>query len=420
MSMISPLKIGSFRILIGAQFLSDMGNWLDFTALASLVAYTWNKGPLAIAMLTFTLGLPWVVVGPFMSVWVDRLPRGPWLASCSLLRVIFALALFWAPNFYTLLIFVFFKEIFGALFDPARQSFIGTVIPRNLLAEATSLSQLSANIMKVVAPSLGGFLIVSEGPRVPFLVEAAGFFISGLLLAWLPTTQNVESKSAQDNTKMLFWVQFKEGWKHSFQNKILAIAIIMMATGLFIVFLYDGLMVLFTKIMKFNQSDYGLLIAAVGFGSVIGSLVVGSFLKWKERPLLLMSTTRILAGLLIVGVGLGALQVIKGVPPLWIGVFFLIGAIGAGSASIPFGYILQTQTDPTMIGRVTAIGNAIQNFSMLVAPAIGGILAAKLGVGIVFVVSGVATSLLGLAFVPFSIRKMIFSNTEKHEIETGF
>ncbi len=420
MSIISPLKIGAFRIFLGAQFLSDMGNWLDFTALASLVAYTWNKGPLAIAMLTVTLGLPWVIVGPFMSVWVDRLPRGPWLASCSLLRVICSLALFWAPNFYTLLAFVFLKEMFGALFDPARQSVIGCVIPRNLLAEATSLSQLSVNIMKVVAPSLGGFLIVSEGARIPFLVEAAGFFVSGLLLAWLPPVQNLESKSAHDCTKKLFWEQFKDGWKHSFQNKTLAIAILIVASGLFIVFLYDGLLVLFTKIIKLDQSDYGLLIGAVGLGSVIGSLIVGSLRKWKERPLLLMCTTLILAGILVVTVGLGALHIIKGEAALWIGVFFLIGAIGAGSASIPFGYILQTQTDPTMIGRVSAIGNSIQNSSMLVAPAVGGILAEKLGVGIVFVASGVAMSLLGFTFVPFSIRKMAFNNTEGHEVGTGF
>ncbi|WP_366162750.1 hypothetical protein ABXS71_06885 [Bacillus infantis] len=71
----SPLKDKAFRSLFGAQVFSDLGNWLDFVALQVIVVYYWGLGESAIAAVIITLGIPWVLIGPFASVFVDRLPK---------------------------------------------------------------------------------------------------------------------------------------------------------------------------------------------------------------------------------------------------------------------------------------------------------------------------------------------------------
>lgn len=70
-----PLKFRPFRSLFGAQLFSDLGNWLDFIALQVIVAYHWGLDETAIAAVIIVLGLPWVIIGPFASVFVDRLPK---------------------------------------------------------------------------------------------------------------------------------------------------------------------------------------------------------------------------------------------------------------------------------------------------------------------------------------------------------
>lgn len=70
-----PLKLQSFRSLFGAQLFSDLGNWLDLIALQVIVAYHWGLDETAIASVIIVLGLPWVIIGPFASVFVDRLPK---------------------------------------------------------------------------------------------------------------------------------------------------------------------------------------------------------------------------------------------------------------------------------------------------------------------------------------------------------
>ena len=43
--MSAPLRERDFRLLFSGQVVSNLGDWLDFLALAVLIAYVWEKGP---------------------------------------------------------------------------------------------------------------------------------------------------------------------------------------------------------------------------------------------------------------------------------------------------------------------------------------------------------------------------------------
>ncbi|WP_336866786.1 hypothetical protein [Peribacillus frigoritolerans] len=75
--------------------------------------------------------------------------------------------------------------------------------------------------------------------------------------------------------------------------------------------------------------------------------------------------------------------------PYWgwmIGAFFL-GFISSGE-SVPYGFILQSETPKQIMGRVSAVTTSLQTFSMLIAPAVGSLLAKWLGVSIVLMGPG--------------------------------
>ncbi|MBA4537230.1 MFS transporter [Bacillus aquiflavi] len=102
------------------QIFSDLGNWLDFTILTVLIIYEWGLDESSMALFVITYGLPWVVIGPFVSVFVDRWSRKKVLMISSFLRIFVIVGYIFAPNLFFLLIFVFFKGTLASLFDPAR------------------------------------------------------------------------------------------------------------------------------------------------------------------------------------------------------------------------------------------------------------------------------------------------------------
>lgn len=272
------------------------------------------------------------------------------------------------------------------------------IVPDSMLPEAVTLSQLSVNTMKIAGPALGGGIIAVFGPKSPFLFEAAGFIAAIVFLLFLPSLTSFEEsdkRMAEDYTvKTSYWKEFSEGIKHIFHTPLLRVSIILSSAAFFIIFLYDGLFIFIAKQIGFNEGNFGLLISAVGAGSVAGSLLLGHWTGWNRKPVHLMSSSAILSGTFIVAVGLGGLGLLNFPPLVWIIGACLLGLLGAGE-SVPYGYVLQSETPKQMMGRVSAAAMSLQTFSMLIAPAAGALLAKQLGASFVMIGAGLATTLLG-------------------------
>jgi hypothetical protein len=72
---------------------------------------------------------------------------------------------------------------------------------------------------------------------------------------------------------------------------------------------------------------------------------------------------------------------------------------------VPYGYVVQVETPPELLGRVFATAGGIQNAFLLMAPPLGAMLAELWGVGFVFTAAGIALALLGL--VVFFLRPAV-------------
>ena len=400
-----PLEFRPFRSLFGAQLFSDLGNWLDFIALQVIVVYHWGLDETAIASVIIVLGLPWVIIGPFASVFVDRLPKKQIMIICLFLKIIFVVGLFFSPNLYVLLLFVFLKGTVAAIYDPARQSLLRFTVPETHLPEAVTLSQLSVNTMKIIGPAIGGSVIAIFGAKSPFLFEAAGFLIAILILIFLPNMDQKEMNTEKKNRyNVSYWKELSGGIKHIAFTPLLKSSVILASVAFFIIFLYDGLFVFIAQNLGFREGDFGLLISAVGLGSVAGSLLMGNWTRWKRKPIHFMSSALLFSGLLIIIMGLGGMEIVTLPTLAWMISAFLLGFLGSGE-SVPYGFVLQSKTPKQMMGRVSAAATALQNFSMLIAPALGSLLAQWLGVSFVLLGAGGATCLLGAIVLIFITRR---------------
>lgn len=167
-----PLTHRSYRFLWIAQVFSDFGNFFDIVALEALIVYEWGLGAGALAAFAFAAGLPWILIGLWVALLVDRISKKRLMLICCILRIPFVIGFILAPDLYWLLPLVFLKEILDVLFDPARQASLRWLVPRDRLEQANALSQLSLNTSKIAAPAFGGLVFAVSGSEAVFLLEA--------------------------------------------------------------------------------------------------------------------------------------------------------------------------------------------------------------------------------------------------------
>ncbi len=419
--MVAPLKIKNFRKFYAAQVISDFGNWIDFTALLVLIAYKWELGSTALAFFYICIGLPYVLLGPFVGVLVDRMNWRNVMIFSDLLRAAIVLSFIWTPNIYVLLSLVFLRGVLNAFFNSSRQVTFRLIVPENLLLQANSLSQLSIYTSKVLGPAISGLLLIVVQPSGAFVINAITYIVSGILIYSLPLTLNNEKHSNElkkikqhKKAKGQFFKEFQEGFKYIFSIRILFVMIGFNAAAFFVIFLFNSLGPLLAKTVGLNETVFGFLISAVGLGSVVGSILIG---QWGEKVnhLLLICFAAMVTGSLIIVLSIGGYGFLPNVPILWLSIWFLIG-IGVSSFSVSYGYILQSKTPSNYLGRVSSTGEAMINVSMVVAPLLGTILTKFIGVSGVFLIAGVLMILLGIIVVLSRSRILVIPQPLSHKI----
>ena len=402
-AFLAPLWHRPFRLLFGGQLVSDLGDWLDFLALIALIVYRWGLGPSAVAALAVAVALPFAVIAPLSGVWADRLPRKALMVAADLGRALVVFGLVFAPSLPAVLALVFLRGVFSTFFGPARQATIAAVVPQDDLLAANSLSQLSFQLSKILGPVLGGLLVAAVGPRSAFMVDAATFLVSAAFIARLPDiTPAARTNEGTVEQAPGFWREFRQGLSPLIRRRSLLLAVASNSAALLIIFTFDSLGGLALRELGIGEALFGLTIGSLGLGTAAGAIAIG---QWGKRihPFVTMGVGQIGGGLVVALLGVAVTSQARGTGA-WVTVYLLIG-LSVAAVLVPYGYVVQVETPPELLGRVFATAGGLQNALLLLAPPLGAVLAELWGVGSVFTAAGMALALLGL--VVFFLRPAV-------------
>jgi MFS family permease len=395
-AMLAPLRHRPYRLLLGGQVVSDLGDWLDIIALLTLIVYRWELGPAAVGVLLTVMSLPFALLGPAAGVWADRWSRRRVMVGCDLARTAVVLGLLWAPSLPVVLALVATKQTFSTLFLPARAAAVRATVPAADLLAAGALGQLSLHSGRILAPALGGLVVVALGPRGAFAVDAATFLISAALLSRLPPLDPEQHAAASERR---FVRELRQGIAHITGHATLALAVGSMLVAAFLIRATD---VLFPSVFKGLGIDEGLLgpaMACIGAGYLAGIVGTG---QWGRRcsPFAIMGLAWLEVGALSVALGaaaaLGAAGMAAALVPAALFCLMLNG-IGFAAMTVTYTYVLQRETPPDLMGRVTGAVGGLTTAVPLVAPLLVAPAAGRVGVGMVYAVLGGALVLLGAA-----------------------
>ena len=393
-----PLRLRNFRLLFSAQLASNLGDWIDFLALAVLIAYVWHKGPGSLAALAIVIAVPWIVVAPFSGVLADRWPKRVTMIGADLARAAIVIGFVFAPNVPVLLALVCLKTVFSTLFNPAEQAAVRVIVPEEQLHAANALSQLVVQSTKVIGPALGGLLVGLSSPRVAFAVDAATFVVSAAILTRLSVDERRATALAEEDegepAETSFWQELREGIAYIGSRRALLISMVSFAAVIFLLLAFDSLSPLAFRELGVSRALFGIAVAAIGLGGVLGAISVGRY-GGGVNPFVLMGGASAIIGGLVALIGVGLLTSLDAPPVVWTPVLLAVGFASAG-VLVASPTILQKETPPPLMGRVSTASSTLPTVCQLAGPIVGATLAEWQSVGFVFASAGGSLALLGL------------------------
>jgi hypothetical protein len=186
-----PLTVPSFRLLVGGQFASTVGDYCYAVALPWLVLSD-HGSPALLGLVLACYGIPRMALIPAGGMLADKIgPRTLMLCAdtgrCAAVVVLTVLASRHAASLAAL---GPPGALIGAgegLFLPASFSIMPSLLDGERLAAGNALSTATVSAGSLIGPALGGALVAVTGASTAALgVDAASFAVSALTLALIP------------------------------------------------------------------------------------------------------------------------------------------------------------------------------------------------------------------------------------------
>ncbi|BDZ45986.1 hypothetical protein GCM10025866_18950 [Naasia aerilata] len=160
----------NYRLWFIGALVSNVGAWMQRTAQDWIVlTELTDQDPFAVGVTMALQFGPLLVVGPFAGLLVDRIPGRRLLAITQSAQAVLALALgiltlAGATQLWMVYGFALLLGIVTAVDNPARQTFVGELVPAGDLPNAVALNAASFNSARLVGPAVAGSRPPSSGP----------------------------------------------------------------------------------------------------------------------------------------------------------------------------------------------------------------------------------------------------------------
>jgi predicted MFS family arabinose efflux permease len=383
-----------FRRLFIASVISLGGDWFLFVAITSLIVQTTGRA-IDVGLAIVAQELAFFIASPPAGVLVDRLDRRKLMIVCDLARVgVCASFLVVGPGTiwlaYPLLALL---SVFGAPFDPAFSAATPNIVDPQDLPAANALSGSLWGTMLAVGAGLGGIVATAFGRDTAFVIDAASFAVSALLLWGIRRPFSEEREPGHEHLKMLDATIEVLQYARS-DHRVLALIGVKAGFGL-----AAGVLALLpvfgADVFDRGEIGVGALMAARGLGALVGPFLGHRISGNMHRRLF----GAIGIALAVFGVSYMALSF---APTLAIAAGIIFFAhLGGGAQWILSTFGLQVLVPDHIRGRVFAVDFALITLSLavssLVASAVAdsaGPRAAALIVGALAVVWAIAWTLL--------------------------
>ncbi|RTL52087.1 MAG: MFS transporter [Sphingobacteriales bacterium] len=392
------LMIGRFAFIMGLRMMATLLGWW---------IYELTNAPIAIGLIGLSEVIPAVSLALYAGHIIDISEKRKLLLTCIGLYMLAAILLSILSTHFTAIHLkntiiaaciygiVFGTGIIRSFTGPTFSALLGHIVPKKIIANATTWSQGTWLSASVTGHASAGFLIAGFGNTGTLITVIVLVSIALVVLFFLkpkpPLNERGEKKT---------WESVKEGLHFVYRTKELLSAITL---DLFAVF-FGGAVAMIPvyarDILKVGPEGFGFLNGASDLGSICIVILLTLFPLRKQQGKKLLIAVGIF-GMCIIVFAISKI--------FWLSfVALLISGIVDGISVVVRGTIMQLKTPDNMRGRVLSVSSMFVNSSNELGQFESGMAAKLMGV-VPSVVFGGCMTLLVVAVTWFKspvLRKM--------------
>ena len=395
--ILRPLRVRDFAFLWIGLTVSFIGDGIYIIAIA-WQTYDLSNSPSALAAVGIAWSLPQVVLLLITGVLSDRVDRRLLMIAGDVIRgvAIATIGIMSIGGTLTLTWLIGLVVVYGAgqaLFGPAFSSIVPQVVPEDLLVEANALDQFVRPVTwTLIGPLLGGVLIANVGTGWAFVLDAATFAVSAVMVGLMRTRP--QAKSEDERTSPLS--DLKEGLHYVRSKTWLWVG---MLTGLVsLLAVWGPWEVLMPYVVRNDlggsAADLGLVFGAGGVGSVTVALALGQRGRLPRRAVTVLYLTWAVGMLMTAGFGL--------VSTVWQAMAVAFVSESCITALVVIWFtLLQRLVPGHLLGRVSSLDWLISIGGVPLSFAVVGPLASAFGADATLIGAGLIGAAVTIAFMFF-------------------
>ncbi len=341
------LRNRNYSLLFWGQLISSAGTQMQVVAVAWQV-YLLTHSAIALGLIGLVQAIPRLIFSLVGGVFADVFDRRKMLIVIEIVLAMTSAVLALCTVFHVINMVIIYSVVLIAAsvssFEfPARQAIIPTLVRREEMSDALSLSMVMMQLTFIIGPTVGGFAIAWIGVANTYWFDVISYFvvIGSLLLMVVPRIP--AGKRAQAGIGALV-----DGMKFLRAHPVI---LAVLSLDFFATFFGSPralLPVYASDIMHIGPQGLGILMAATSIGAVALAPFTGLIGRITRQGLGVVLAI-IVWGLCIMAFGLSP-------TPLWLGVLFLAGAGAADMVSMILrGLIIQLTTPDEFRGRISSV-----------------------------------------------------------------
>jgi MFS family permease len=316
------LRHRNYRLFFFGQMVSLIGTWMQMIAQQWLV-YRLTGSATMLGVVSLIGLLPSIPMSLWGGSLADRYPKRNILIVVQATMMIQAFILSaltgtGAVQVWHVLVLAAVLASANAIDMPVRQSFVVEMVEgREDLTNAIGLNSTIFNAARAIGPALAGVMVAATGEAGAFFLNGVSFIavLAGLFLMRIPA-------QPQRRTRASFGPHILEAARFVADRRPVLVLISLVAASAFLSMPYSTLLPVFAKTILKSSAEpmlaavctgsralldcrspdaltYGLLMAAVGAGAVVGALTVASLPAQARRGPLLTAGNLLFPALLV-------------------------------------------------------------------------------------------------------------------------
>ncbi|TMD63411.1 MAG: MFS transporter [Chloroflexi bacterium] len=385
------LRNRNYSLLFWGQLVSAAGTQMQVVAVAWQV-YLLTHSAIALGLIGLVQAIPRLIFSLVGGVFADVFDRRKLLLIIEITLAVISAVLALCTIFHVINMFIIYSVVLvaasvSAFEFPTRQAVIPTLVPREQMPDAMSLSMVMMQLTFVIGPTLGGFVIAWLGVANTYWIDVISYFvvIASLLLMVIPRVP-IEKRAQAGVGALMDGMRFLRA-----HPIILAV----LSLDFFATFFGSPralLPVYASDILHIGPQGLGLLLAAISIGAVALTPFTGRISRISRQGLGVVLAI-ICWGICIIAFGFSP-------GPLWLSVLFLAGSGAADMVSMILrGLVIQLITPDEFRGRISAVNAMFVVGGPMLGQFESGVVAGVVSPQFSVMIGGVACILATVAIV---------------------